>query len=487
MQVHRRTMVVLAALVALGSTVALAVAAGPAQASSQGKRPSAPVFKSKPEATVSTGAFTYTITTKANPVAAISAVGVLPSGLSLVDNGDGTGTLAGTEAYGAVLTVELQASNTVGTTDQTLTLKVQGLPEIRHVFVIVMENEGYNATFGHPSVDPYLARTMPSQGILLKKYYGIGHFSNDNYVAMVSGQPPNSDNQLDCIDSGFADFPAGDGLVDGIQQGAGCEYPADVPTLPGQLDAAGYTWKGYMEDMGDDPTRESATCGYAGDNQQDNTVVAEPGDGYAARHDPFVDFHSITDDPALCGGDVVPLGTTDGTMPASTPAGVTGLATDLESVATTPNLSFITPNLCDDGHDYPCRNETSPTGSAVGDQNAFLQTWVPLIEASPAFKQDGLLVVTFDESDLSDARACCGETPGPAADSGGNGQTGPGGGLIGTVMVSPFITPGSKDSTPLNHYSLLASIEDLFGFPRLGEAATVTSTFDTGVFSTTAK
>lgn len=486
MRVRRRVIVALATLTVLGSTVALATA-GPAQASSRAKRPSAPVFKSKSTVTVAAGAVSYTIKTKATPVAAISAVGTLPSGLSLVDQGNGTATLSGTEAHGAVFTIGLQATNSVATTDQTLTLKVEGLPEVRHVFVITLENEGYDATFGDPSVDPYLATTLPSQGILLKKYYGIGHYSNDNYVAMISGQPPNSDNQLDCAASGFADFPAGDGLVDGIQQGAGCEYPADVPTLPGQLDAAGYTWKGYMEDMGNDPTRESATCGYAGDNQPDNTLFAESGDGYAARHDPFVYFHSITDDSAECNSNVVPLGATDGTLPAGTPAGVTGLATDLQSVDTTPNYSFITPNLCDDGHDYPCKNETSPSTSAVADQNAFLQTWVPLIEASPAFRQDGLLIVTFDESDLSDSRACCGETVGPAADAGGNGQSGPGGGLIGTVMVSPFITPGSKDSTPLNHYSMLASIEDLFGFPRIGEAATVTSTFDTGVFSTTAK
>jgi len=486
MRVRRQVVVALATLTVLGSTMAF-VAAAPAQASSRGSRPTAPVFKSKSTVTFPVGAITYTITTRANPVAAITGVGTLPPGLSLVDNGNGTATLTGTEAYGAVLTIGLQASNSVATTDQTLTLKVRGLPEVRHVFVITLENEGYKATFGNPAVDPYLATTLPSQGILLKKYYGIGHYSNDNYVAMLSGQPPNSDNQLDCALSGFADFPAGDGLVDGIQQGAGCEYPADVPTLPGQLDAAGYTWKGYMEDMGNVPTRESATCGYAGDGQPDNTLAAVSGDGYAARHDPFVYFHSITDDTALCDSSVVPLGATDGTLPVGTPAGVTGLATDLQSVGTTPNYSFITPNLCDDGHDYPCQNQTSPASSAVADQNAFLQTWVPLIEASPAFKQDGLLIVTFDESDLSDARACCGETVGPAADSGGNGQTGPGGGLIGTVMVSPFITSGSKDATALNHYSMLASIEDLFGLPRLGEAATVTSTFDTGVFSTTGK
>jgi hypothetical protein len=67
------------------------------------------------------------------------------------------------------------------------------LPPIRHVFVIVLENESYASTFGDPSADPYLARTLPSKGVLLTQYYGIGHESNDNYIALVSGQGPNPD------------------------------------------------------------------------------------------------------------------------------------------------------------------------------------------------------------------------------------------------------------------------------------------------------
>ena len=51
------------------------------------------------------------------------------------------------------------------------------------------------------------------------------------------------------------------------------------------------------------------------------------------------------------------------------------------------------------------------------------------------------------------------------------------------MLISPFITPGTKVKTALNHYSSLASIEDLFDLPRLGEAKTVTTTFDKGVLS----
>jgi hypothetical protein len=51
------------------------------------------------------------------------------------------------------------------------------------------------------------------------------------------------------------------------------------------------------------------------------------------------------------------------------------------------------------------------------------------------------------------------------------GITGMGGGRVGALVLSPFVKPGSVSSTPYNHYSLLASIEDLFDRPYLGYAA----------------
>ena len=100
----------------------------------------------------------------------------------------------------------------------------------------------------------------------------------------------------------------------------------------------------------------------------------------------------------------------------TTPEGTTGLATDLKSIGTTPNFSFITPNLCYDGHDSPCINQQG-SASPFANIDTFLQTWVPLITGSPAFKKNGLLEVTFDEADTdngdpADATACCNEIPG---------------------------------------------------------------------------
>src|SRR6266487_7133515 len=71
-------------------------------------------------------------------------------------------------------------------------------PPIGHVFVIVLENEDAASTFGPSSRAPYLARTLTAEGAFVPGYYGIGHASLDNYVAMVSGQAPTIVTQADC-------------------------------------------------------------------------------------------------------------------------------------------------------------------------------------------------------------------------------------------------------------------------------------------------
>jgi len=455
---------------------------------------SAPVFVGKTVASAKQGkAFTFRMKTKANPKSDVSLTTPLPPGVSFTDNHNGTATLSDPTPLAGSYSVGLAATNTtqqLNTTTETLTINVTSkLPVIRHVFEIMLENNGYSATFGNPSADPYLATTLPGKGAMLQNYYGTGHFSNDNYIASVSGQPPNSKTQLDC--STYSEFLPLEGQVGGIQQGAGCVYPAAVKTVADQLSSEGLTWKGYMEDMGNDPTRDGGvTCAHPASGAPDSAFSAEAADGYATRHNPFVYFHSITDNTTTCNTNVVPLGGTTGTMPAGTPAGVTGLVSDLASIATTPSFSFITPNLCDDGHDSsPCTNTTGAGvghGSSVADTDAWLKAWVPLILASPAFQKDGLLEITFDEGEQPslDTTACCGETPGPAAVAGGNGISGPGGGKVGAVLISPFIAGGTVvTKTSYNHYSSLASIEDLFGLPHLGEAQTVTTTFDKHIYT----
>ncbi|MTJ81544.1 MAG: phosphoesterase [Telmatospirillum sp.] len=344
------------------------------------------------------------------------------------------------------------------------------LPPVGHVFVIMLENKTYSETFGPASPAPYLSRELPAKGALLSRFYGVAHFSLPNYIALISGQAPNPDTQDDC--ETYTDFVTTGLGADGQVIGRGCVYPASVPTLADQLSAAGRSWKAYLEDMGNDPARESPRCGHPPLGAADRTQVAAPNDQYAARHNPFVYFHSIIDGPD-CAARVVAL-----------PA----LSDDLRSAATTPEFVYIAPNLCHDGHDggrpgVLCANG-EPGGLASAD--AFLRLWVPRILAAPAFQKDGLLVITFDEADVpeigdpgADASACCGELPGPNVQPGqmiggvasrGPGIAGPGGGRIGAVVLSPFVRPGTRSSQPYNHYSLLRTIEDLFGLGYLGYA-----------------
>jgi hypothetical protein len=353
-------------------------------------------------------------------------------------------------------------------------------PKIRHVFVIMLENEDYASTFGEPAADPYLAQTLPAQGALLESYYATGHESNDNYISIVSGQPPNVENQADC--QIFSEFAGAELQSNGVEDGEGCVYPSSVGNIGTQLTAAGMTWKAYEQDMGNDANRETAACGHPALNSKDETQDAVEGDGYATRHDPFVYFESVIANQTYCDEHVVAMGSPSGAMPADALRGETGLASDLAKAAKTPEFSFITPNLCNDGHDYPCENQ--PSGpSALADIDAFLETWVPKITSSPAFRKNGLLEITFDESDgpQSDASSCCAETPGP--DSPLPGITGPGGGRIGAVLISPFIRPGTVSATPYNHYSSLATFESLLGLPRLADAAAAPATFGPDVFT----
>ncbi len=348
---------------------------------------------------------------------------------------------------GTLTLAVLASAALAGCAQSPVSPPAQHVPPIRHVFIIMLENKGYDTTFGATTQAPYLANTMVSEGALLRQYYGIGHFSLDNYIALIGGVPPTLATQQDCPH--YDDFVQTGTAADGQPIGTGCIYPASVQTIANQLMAKGLTWKGYMEDMGNDPTRESARCGHGVIGAVDVTESATATDMYAAKHDPFVYFHAVVDS-ASCQSNVVPL---------------TMLESDLGSSAQTPNYSLIVPNLCHDGHDRPCKN--GDPGGLVS-ANEFLSTWVPRITSSPAFVNDGLLIVTFDEALSIDATACCGEPSGPNVQR--PGVNGPGGGRIGAVLLSRFIAPGTVSDKAYNHYSLLRSVEDIFGLSHIGYA-----------------
>jgi Phosphoesterase family len=338
--------------------------------------------------------------------------------------------------------------------------------QIKHVWLIILENKSYDATFTGLNQNSYLWKSLPQQGVLLKNYYGTGHSSMDNYLSMVSGQAPEEDSQSDCsvvntdfgsdstiVKSGVnrgqvasaanATQPSGANAPNGTN---GCTYPTDAPTLFNQLDAAGKTWKGYAQDLGDQQGREDGVCGAPGttaNNPETNPVYlsataahplpagvtsftgAQANDQYVAKHFPFPWFKSITGTSGGAPGLTTPAqggSDCDTNHIANLDNSTNGLFHDLQKASTTPAFSWITPNNCSDAHDAICKGNnlsgsftssgapiyqpgtpnpesTTPTNFTGGlyASDLFLEYYIPMIEKSPAFKEGGLIDITFDE------------------------------------------------------------------------------------------
>src|ERR1700728_4030699 len=306
--------------------------------------------------------------------------------------------------------------------------------KIKHVWLIILENKAYDATFTGLNNNTYLWKTLPAQGALLTNYYGTGHSSLDNYVSLASGQAPEVDDQDDCpaytafagsVDTtgsrsttpNYGQFTsaAGANAAPGTN---GCVYPASVPTLFNQLDAAGVSWKGYAQDLDNPETPSTAAAHSAGvqycgapdatvgptggsSTTYPNPSSADATDQYVAKHFPFPWFESL-----LQSGDCNAAHIANLFSPTE------GLYHDLQNAATTPAFSWITPDNCSDGHDAVCHgNNLSGGFSDPNTPNApanytgglysadlFLEHVIPEIEASPAFKDGGLIDVTFDEA-----------------------------------------------------------------------------------------
>jgi phosphatidylinositol-3-phosphatase len=184
-------------------------------------------------------------------------------------------------------------------------------------------------------------------------------------------------------------------------------FPVSVDNVVRELLAAGKTWKAYGEDL--------PYVGYTGGDSGN----------FAIRHFPLA-YMTDVQDSATQVLNLVPF---------------TQFATDLAS-GQLPNYSFVTPNLCDDAH-----------SCSVAIADSWLQSNIaPLLSSTP-FKDDGLLIITFDES----------------ADDDTNG-----GGRIATVLVSPaFSKTGYKSTTLYQHQSALRLTLEGLGVTKLpGAAAT---------------
>jgi phosphatidylinositol-3-phosphatase len=134
---------------------------------------------------------------------------------------------------------------------------------------------------------------------------------------------------------------------------------------------------------------------------------------YALKHNPFAYYGGA------CPSNVVPIE-----------------ALDADLAAETPSFVWITPDLCHDGHDC-----------VVDVAGEWLDGLVSRIVSSDAWGSGGMLFIVWDEGD------------------GGDNNVVP-------LIVLTKDASATRIETQYDHYSLLATIEDIFSVPRLGAAAT---------------
>jgi hypothetical protein len=288
--------------------------------------------------------------------------------------------------------------------------------QIQHVFLISLASSGYEAAFGSAPQMPYLAQTLRPRGDLLSNYALLDPAALPNSLATIGGQPPTAQTKADCPDYDS------------------CIHSAETLSLADQLGLAKFSWRGYMEDMVDPATGQPANCVHPEPDTAPPTVTG----GYEVQLNPFPYFHSLLD-LGDCATRDVPLDE---------------LEKDLRKSDSTANYSYVAPNLCNAGVSGQC-----PAGGADGAAaaDAFLAEWVPKILASPAYEKDGLLIVTFGQ--LNTAAPVDPAQPPPTDPL-----------RVGSLLVSQFVAPGATDGVAYDPYSLLRSVDDLFGLAPLAGA-----------------
>jgi hypothetical protein len=149
--------------------------------------------------------------------------------------------------------------------------------------------------------------------------------------------------------------------------------------------------------------------GFAEDLPAVGSPVCSAG-GYARKHAPWVNFTNV-------------------------PASASMPFTAFSAGPQLPTVSFVVPNLDNDMHD-----------GSVAQADTWLATHIAPY-ANWATANHGLLILTFDEDDTSERNQ------------------------ISTILYGADIRPGTYGE-PINHYSVLSTVEQLYGLPKTGLAAT---------------
>lgn len=257
------------------------------------------------------------------------------------------------------------------------------VPHYRHVVLVVMENLGYAAATSYPGYQALAHRYASASDS-----YAASHPSLPNYLDLVGGST----------------FEIGSDCTT-------CYVRAD--NLGAQLSAHRLSWGDYSEGV-------PGPC-----------FLGPYANEYAGKHNPFRYFTDIRRSRRLC-KHLLPLGSLTSAL-ARHPSAV-------------PSFSFVTPNMCHDGHD--CSPDTA---------FRWLAGFVATVTGSPAWKGGGLLVVTWDESDTGDSSQVL-----PSGAVVGNG-----GGHVATLLIAPGVPQGTVVTSPVSDASLLATVEHNFRLPYL--------------------
>jgi hypothetical protein len=263
----------------------------------------------------------------------------------------------------------------------------------------------------------------------MSNYYAATHWSQANYVALMSGQFNHCQ-----------------------QQDGGIACHQDVDNLYHQLDLAGIGWKTWLED-------EGARCGNLVPNDTTETLAATdcvphgncPLVGFYTTGNPPINF----DDIEGPGGVFSPTTPSQECLERDVQAGplMADFNADL-AAGTVPRFNFLIPNGCEDA-----LGGCAPIHNRYTQFDEFLRREVPLIEASPAWGANDVIVVLFDE----DQRQGGMQLKDPLAQ----------GGHTVCFLIGPGVRPGDY-SRKTYSYGVLRTLQDGFGVgPYLGHAADV--------------
>lgn len=273
------------------------------------------------------------------------------------------------------------------------------VPKSNHVVVVLEENHSYSSVVGSSAM-PYF-NSLASQNVLATQYYANTHPSIGNYLELTAGQ-------IITNNDGYSATISADNIVR-------------------HMLTAAKTWKSYAQSL--------PSVGYTGGDVYP----------YIRHHNPLSYFSDVVNS-SVQRLNLVPF---------------THFATDLNNNQL-PNFSFIAPDQHNNAHDCPAGMSTCSDAQKLAAADAFLKANIAPLLSNPAFQQDGILIILFDESFSTD--------------------TAHGGGHVAALMLGPNVKKGYKSTTLYQHQNLLRTVMDALGMKTYpGAAATAADMAD--VFS----